>query len=143
MKHWDKLVSGGLAVLCSIANHFLGGWDLALKTLILFMALDYVLGILCGRKNEKLSSKRAFDGILKKVAILTVVAVGVSLDGIISGDGWLRSLVLFFYIGLEGISILENASVLGVPIPDKLRDALEQLKDGNKKEILKDGEELD
>ena len=138
---WDKIVSIVVAVAGSIANYFLGGWDLALKTLFIFMALDYVLGVLCGGKKKKLSSKIAFNGILKKVAILTVVTVAVSLDNVIHGQGLLRSLVLFFYIGLEGISILENATILGVSVPERLRDALDQLKEGNKKEIVEEGED--
>ena len=87
---------------------------MALKTLLLFMLLDYILGVLCGGKKKVLSSQVAFNGILKKVAILAVVAVGVSLDNVINGQGLLRGLVIFFYIGLEGISILENATILGV-----------------------------
>lgn len=132
---WDKILSIVIAVIGSIVNYLLGGWDLALKTLLVFMALDYVLGVLCGGKKKKLSSQVAFNGILKKVAILAVVAVAVSLDNVINGQGLLRGLVLFFYIGLEGISILENATILGVPVPERLNDALEQLKEGNKKEI--------
>ena len=137
---WDKIVSIVVAVAGSIANYFLGGWDLALKTLFIFMALDYVLGVLCGGKKKKLSSKIAFNGILKKVAILAVITVGVSLDNIIHGQGLLRGLVLFFYIGLEGISIIENATLLGVPVPERLRDALEQLKECNKKELKESDE---
>lgn len=132
---WDKIVSIVVAVAGSIANYFLGGWDVALKTLFIFMALDYVLGVLCGGKKKKLSSEIAFNGILKKVAILAVVVVGSSLDNIVSGQGLLRGLVIFFYIGLEGISILENTAFLGVPVPGKLKEALDQLKEGNKKEI--------
>ena len=135
---WDKILSSIVAVLGSIANYFLGGWDLALKTIILFMALDYVLGIMCGGKNKRLSSEVAFNGIFKKVAILIVIAVGSSLDEMVNAEGLLRGLVIFFYIGLEGISILENATLLGVPVPDKLKAALEQLKEGNKKEMVSD-----
>ncbi len=74
-----------------------------------------------GFLKKELSSKIAFKGILKKMAMLITIAVGVSLDLIINADGFLRGLVLFFYIGLVGISILENSATIGVPIPDKLR----------------------
>lgn len=137
---WDKILSMVIAVIGSLVNYLLGGWDLALKTLLVFMALDYILGILCGGKKKRLSSEVAFHGILKKVAILAVITVGVSLDNIIHGQGLLRGLVLFFYIGLEGISIIENATLLGVPVPERLRDALEQLKEGNKKELKESDE---
>lgn len=135
---WDKIVSMLIALMGSIVNYLLGGWDLALKTMITFMALDYILGVLCGGRKKKLSSQIAFNGILKKVAILAVIAVGVSLDNIVNAQGLLRDLVLFFYIGLEGISILENATLLGVPVPDRLKEALEQLKEGNKKEFIEE-----
>ncbi len=135
---WDKAFSGAIAVFGSMVNYLWGGWDMALRTLILFMALDYVLGVICGFLGKKLSSDVAFKGILKKVAILVIITVAVSLDNVANTNGVIRSLVLFFYIGLEGISILENASMLGVPIPEKLKEALEQLKEGNKKEIIKE-----
>lgn len=131
----DKVLSSIIAISGSLANYLWGGWDMALRTLLLFMALDYILGVICGVRDKKLSSDTAFKGIFKKVTILIVVAVGVSIDGVTNADGLIRSLVLFFYIALEGISILENAGRMGVPIPEKLKDALVQLKDGNKKEM--------
>ena len=132
---WDKAFSSIMAVCGGIANYLWGGWDMALRTLLLFMLLDYVLGVICGINDDKLSSQTAFKGILKKVTILIVITVAVSLDTAINAEGLVRGLVLFFYIGLEGISILENAARMGVPIPDRLKDALIQLKEGNKKEV--------
>ena len=132
---WDKVVSVSIAVCGSLANYLWGGWDMALRTLFLFMILDYVLGVICGFKEKKLSSEIAFRGILKKITILIVVAVAVHLDNAFNTQGTIRSMAIFFYAGLEGISILENAGRMGVPIPDKLKDALIQLKEGNKKEV--------
>ena len=125
----NKTVTCAVAVLGSCANYLWGGWDVALKTLLLFMAFDYVLGVMCGIKNKMLSSEIAFRGILKKVTMLVVLAVGVNLDCAIGTDGLIRGLVCFYYVGSEGISILENASEIGVPIPEGLRDKLLQLKD--------------
>ena len=130
---WDKIASTILGLFGGVANYLWGGWDMALKTLILFMLLDYILGMLCGYRNKKLSSETAFKGIFKKIAILIVISVSVSMDNITNSQGLIRGLVIFFYAGLEGISILENASCMGVPVPDKLRDSLIQLKEGNKK----------
>lgn len=141
LNKFETMTSVVVAFGGTIVNYFLGGWDLALKTMILFMALDYILGVICGGKKKTLSSQIAFNGILKKVAILFVIAVGVALDNVVGAQGILRSLVLFFYIGLEGISILENAASLGVPIPEKLKDSLSQLKEGNKKAIIEDMEQ--
>lgn len=126
----NKIVSATVAIVGSCANYLWGGWDVALKTLLLFMLLDYILGVMCGTKNKKLSSGIAFRGIFKKVTILVILAVAVNLDCVTNADGLIRGLVCFYYIGLEGISILENAAEIGVPIPDKLKDTLIQLKDG-------------
>lgn len=132
---WDKIISGIVAVFGGLVNYLWGGWDMALRTLLLFMVLDYILGVICGFMEKELSSEVAFKGIFKKITILIVVAVAVSIDSTINAQGLIRGLVLFFYIALEGISILENAGRMGVPIPDKLKDALIQLKEGNKKEV--------
>lgn len=132
---WDKITSSIIAVCGGLANYIWGGWDMALRTLLLFMVLDYVLGVICGFKEQKLSSGTAFKGILKKVTILMVIAVGVAIDGAVNTEGIIRSMVIFFYAGLEGISILENAGRMGVPIPEQLKNALIQLKEGNKKEV--------
>lgn len=132
---WDKVTSSIIAICGGIANYLWGGWDMALRTLLLFMVLDYVLGVICGYKEQKLSSEVAFKGIFKKITILIVVAVGVAIDNAVNTQGLIRSMVIFFYAGLEGISILENAGRMGVPIPEKLKEALVQLKEGNKKEV--------
>ncbi len=126
----NRIISAIVAIFGSAANYLWGGWDMALRTLLIFMALDYILGVTCGIKNKKLSSEVAFRGIFKKITILVVLAVAVSMDGITNADGFVRGLVCFYYIGLEGISILENAAEIGVLIPEKLKDILIQLKDG-------------
>lgn len=132
---WDKTVSSVIAIFGGLVNYLWGGWDMALRTLLLFMALDYVLGVICGYKEKKLSSEVAFKGILKKITILIIIAVAVALDNNANTQELIRSMAIFFYVGLEGISILENAGRMGVPIPEKLKDALIQLKEGNKKEV--------
>lgn len=134
----DRVFSTVVAIFGSAVNYLWGGWDMALRTLLLFMLLDYILGVICGIKDKKLSSDIAFKGIFKKITILIVVAVAVSLDNMTNAQGLIRGLVIFFYMGLEGISILENAARMGVPIPEKLKDVLVQLKEGNKKEMNKE-----
>lgn len=131
----DKIVSGIIAVFGSIVNYLLGGWDMALRALFLFMIADYVLGVICGIKEKRLSSEIAFVGGLKKITILVVIAVGANIDNLLNTQGTIRSMAIYFYIALEGISILENTGRMGVPIPDKLRNILVQLKEGNKKEV--------
>lgn len=132
---WDRLTSAGIAGIGTLINYFYGGWDIALQTLLLLMALDYVTGIICAAKDHTVSSSVGFKGLTKKILILIIVAVSVSVDKITGLNGLARSLVIFFYAGMEGISILENASRAGVPVPEKLKDMLVQLKEGNKKEV--------
>lgn len=130
---WDRIVASFVAIFGTVANYLWGGTDVALKTLLLFMFFDYLTGLICATKSKCLSSVIGFNGILKKVMILIVVAVAVHLDVIIGTNGLTRSLVIFFYLSMEGISILENAARMDVGIPDQLKDKLLQLKDGGKK----------
>lgn len=135
---WDRAVSLGVAGFGTMANYLWGGVDVALKTLLLFMLFDYITGLICATKDKCLSSMIGFNGILKKVMILIVVAVAFNLDNIINTNGLVRSLVIFFYVSMEGISILENAARMNVGVPEELKDKLLQLKDGGKKEVKED-----
>lgn len=112
----------------------LGGYDGFLYALIAFVVLDYLLGVMCGIVEKHLSSDVGARGIFKKVVIFSLVGIAHIIDQNIIGDGGvLRTAVIFFYLSNEGISIIENATRLGLPIPEKLRDVLEQLKDGGDK----------
>jgi len=118
---------------------FFGTWDLALQILITLMALDYATGWMRGYLNKELSSNVGLKGIARKGVIFVVLIVAVSLDRLLNVDKWIfRTLVCYFYIANEGLSILENCGSLGLPIPQKMKEALLQLKEGNKKEIRKD-----
>ena len=96
-------------------------------TLLLFMCADYISGILCGISNKELSSEVGFKGIAKKIMILLLVGA-TNLLGQATGIEGLRYIVISFYLANEGISIIENASILGLPVPQKIKDVLEQLK---------------
>ncbi|APH23135.1 phage holin family protein [Clostridium botulinum] len=132
---WDRILSTVIAGAGACANYFFGGLDMALKTLLLLMLLDYISGLICAGRDKTLSSSAGFKGLTKKIIILIIVGVGVSVDNATSANGIVRSMVIFFYASMEGISILENATRAGVPIPEQLKDMLIQLKEGNKKEI--------
>lgn len=113
-----------------------GAWDIALIVLITFMTLDYATGVLRGIVNKELSSDVGLKGIARKAVIFIVLIVAVMLDRLLNTGTWVfRSLICYFYIANEGISLLENCAQLGVPIPEKLKDMLVQLKEGNKKEV--------
>lgn len=111
-------------------GYFLGGWDGALYALIAFITIDYITGVMCAISDKRLSSEVGFKGICRKVIILCLVGVGSILDRYVIGTGSvLRTAVIFYYLSNEGISILENASRLGLPVPEKLKNVLEQLRE--------------
>ena len=114
---------------------FLGGCDGLLIALLAFVAIDYVTGVMCAIVDKKLSSAVGFKGIFKKILIFALVGVGHILDTMVIGTGSvLRTAVIFFYLSNEGISLIENAGYLGLPIPAKLKAVLEQLHDRAEKE---------
>ena len=107
----------------------LGGWDGFLYALVVFVVTDYLTGLMAAAVEKKLSSEIGFKGIFRKVLIFMLVGIGHMLDTRVIGDGSvLRTAVIFFYISNEGISIIENAGRIGLPIPQKLKAVLEQLK---------------
>ena len=114
---------------------FLGGNDGFLYALIAFIVVDYLTGIMCGILNKKLSSDVGARGIFKKVLIFILVGVAHIIDSQIIGDGSaVRTAVIFFYISNEGISIIENASEIGLPVPEKLKEVLAQLSHDEKED---------
>lgn len=109
---------------------FLGGIDGFLYALIAFTVIDYITGVMCAITDKKLSSSVGFKGICRKVLIFTLVGIGNIVDVYVLGQGGvLRTAVIFFYLSNEGVSVLENSAHLGLPIPEKLKEVLEQLHD--------------
>ena len=118
---------------------FLGGCDGLLYALLAFVVIDYITGIMCAVVDKKLSSNVGFRGIFRKVLIFVMVGIGNLIDTQLIGSGEaLRTAVIFFYISNEGVSLLENAAHIGLPIPDKMKDVLAQL---HGREDKKDGEQ--
>ena len=114
---------------------FLGGCDGLLYALIAFCIIDYLSGVACAISDHNLSSQIGFKGIFKKVLIFLLVGIGHILDTQVIGSGSvLRTAVTFFYLSNEGVSLIENAAHLGLPIPEKLKSVLEQLHDRAEKE---------
>lgn len=114
---------------------FLGGCDGLLYALIAFVTIDYITGVMCAIVDHSLSSEVGFKGIARKVLIFLLVGIGHILDTQVIGSGSvLRTAVIFFYISNEGVSLVENAAHLGLPIPEKLKDVLEQLHDRAEKD---------
>ena len=123
-----KLIVSGIG---TILTWLFGSWDTALGILILFMVLDYITGLIKGYVTKELSSDIGLHGLARKSVILIVLIVAVALDRLLENGNWLfRTLVAYFYIANEGLSILENCGALGLPVPQKILDALAQLKEG-------------
>ena len=130
MKEIWNWVQMGIAAVGGWLGYFLGGWDGFLYALVAFVVIDYITGVLCAILDGKLSSDVGFRGISKKVLIFSLVAIGHVIDQNIIGEGAvIRTAVIFFYLSNEGVSILENTAHIGLPVPQKLKDILEQLHD--------------
>ena len=126
---WTK-IQIAITAIGGWAGYFVGGMDGLLIALIVLMSLDYISGVMCAIIDKKLSSAVGFKGICKKVFILMLVGVAHIIDLHVVGTGSaLRGAVICFYMSNEGLSLLENAAHIGLPIPDKLRDILTQLHD--------------
>lgn len=124
---WAK-AQMAIAIIGGWLGYFLGGMDGLLITLVAFMTLDYITGIMCAIIDKKLSSAVGFKGIFKKTLILILVGVANIVDVHFVGAGSaLRSAVVCFYLSNEGLSLLENAARIGLPVPDKLKEVLAQL----------------
>ena len=137
---WTK-VQIAVTALGGWLGYFLGGMDGLMIALIVLMTLDYVSGVMCAIIDKKLSSAVGFKGICKKVFILMLVGVAHIIDLHVVGTGSaLRGAVICFYMSNEGLSLLENAAHVGLPIPDKLRDILSQLHDKERTTDQGDGE---
>lgn len=116
-------------------GYLLGGWDGFMYALVTFVVIDYITGLMCAILDRKLSSEVGFRGIFKKVLIFSLVAIGHIVDRSVIGDGSvIRTAVIFFYLSNEGLSILENVVHIGLPVPKKLKDVLEQLRNKSETE---------
>lgn len=130
MKEFWTSIQIAFAAVGGWLGWFLGGCDGLLYALIAFAVVDYVTGVMCAIVDKKLSSPVGFKGIFRKVLIFVMVGIAHILDTQIIGNGSvLRTAVIFFYISNEGVSLLENASHLGLPVPEPIKTVLKQLHD--------------
>lgn len=128
MKEFWNTVQAIFTALGGWLGYYLGGIDGLLIALIVFVVTDYITGLMCAAIDKKLSSSVGFKGIFRKVLIFILVGIANILDIQIIGTGnILRTAVIFFYLSNEGVSLLENSAHLGLPIPKKLKEILEQL----------------
>ena len=135
MKEFWNLIQFVFTAVGGWLGYFIGGCDGLLIALVVFVAVDYVTGVMCAISDKKLSSEVGFKGICRKVLIFLLVGIANILDVQVIGTGSvLRTAVIFFYLSNEGVSLLENAAHLGLPVPEKMKDILEQLHDRVEKE---------
>ena len=135
MKEFWNTIQMVIAGIGGWLGYFLGGCDGLLFALMAFVVIDYITGVMCAINDRKLSSEVGFRGICRKVLIFLLVGIGHIVDAQVIGTGSvLRTAVIFFYLSNEGVSLIENAAQLGLPVPDKLKAVLEQLHDRSEKE---------
>lgn len=125
MKHFINDIA---SVILTAFIYLVGGFDIAIQSLLIVMVVDYLTGIASAIYNKELSSKIGFKGILKKFSYLCVVALSVVIDNLTGQSGLIRTLVIYFFVANDGLSIIENMAEMGVKLPQKLIDALEQIK---------------
>jgi toxin secretion/phage lysis holin len=127
----DKIVSAIFANVATVFIFLFGGVDVALQCLLIAIIIDYISGLIKAYITKTLSSSIGFRGILKKVGVLLIVMLAVLVDRVTVNNGGIRSLVIYYFVANEGLSILENLAVAGLPIPKKLKEALKVLKKEN------------
>ena len=130
MKEFWNTIQLAFAAVGGWLGYFLGGCDGLIYALIAFVVIDYITGVMCAISDKTLSSEVGFKGICRKVLIFLLVGIGNIIDAQVLGSpGVLRTAVIFFYLSNEGVSLLENAAHLGLPVPDAIKTVLEQLHD--------------
>ena len=130
MKEFWNTIQLVFAAVGGWLGYFLGGCDGLLYALIAFVAIDYITGVMCAISDKTLSSEVGFKGICRKMLIFLLVGIGNIIDvQVLGSPGVLRTAVIFFYLSNEGVSLLENAAHLGLPVPDDIKTVLEQLHD--------------
>lgn len=116
------------SVALTIGIYLFGGFDVALQSLLIVMIIDYISGIASAFYNKELSSKVGLKGIIKKFSYLLIIALSVIIDNLLGQSGIVRTVVIYFFVANDGLSILENIAELDVKLPQKLVDSLEQIK---------------
>ena len=125
MKHF---INDVISVIFTTFVYLIGGFDIAIQSLLIVMVVDYLTGIAAAIYNKELSSKIGFKGILKKFSYLCVIALSVVIDNLTGQSGLIRTLVIYFFVANDGLSIVENMAEMNIKLPKKLIDALDQIK---------------
>ena len=130
----QAIIKSAVSVLATTFIYLFGGWDIALQSLLIVIILDYLTGISKAYVSKKLNSNKGLKGIVKKLAMLCIVAVAVIVDRITGFTGMVRTLIIYYLVANESLSIIENLSEMNIIVPSFLRDKLEQIRYNNSKE---------
>lgn len=123
-----NLISDIASVILTTIVYILGGWDVALMSIVIVVIIDYITGVASAFYNKKVSSRQGLKGIIKKFCYFLIVALAVVIDNLMGQSGVIRTLVIYFFVANDGISIIENMAEMDVKLPKKLIDALDDLK---------------
>ncbi|KXY06429.1 phage holin family protein [Bacillus sp. FSL K6-0067] len=137
MDRIDVLIKSFIFTFGGFCGYFLGGWDTTLRVLLIMAAIDYITGVIAAGYNGELKSKVGFKGIAKKVVLFLLVGAATQADLAIGTNSAIREATIFFFIGNELLSLLENAGRMGIPLPQALTNAVEVLGSKQKQEIKK------
>ncbi|MGA5663703.1 phage holin family protein [Bacillus bombysepticus] len=137
MDRIDVLIKSFVFTFGGFCGYFLGGWDTTLKVLVIMAAIDYITGVIAAGFNGKLKSKVGFKGIAKKVVLFILVGAAAQLDTVLGSNNAIREATIFFFMGNELLSLLENAGRMGIPLPQALTNAVEILGGKQKQEESK------
>ncbi|WP_432420101.1 phage holin family protein [Neobacillus sedimentimangrovi] len=128
MMNWEAIYKVSVTGTGAVVGYLFGGWSVLLQILLALVIIDYVTGLLASGVEGKLSSKIGFKGIAKKIMVFCLVAVGHLIDKAIGDGSMIQNAIIFFYLGNELLSILENAGRTGLPVPDQIKNAINVLK---------------
>lgn len=121
-------ISDIVSVILTTIVYILGGWDVALISMVIVVIIDYITGVASAFYNKKLSSKQGLKGIIKKFCYFLIVALAVVIDNLLGQSGIIRTLVIYFFVANDGLSVIENMAEMDIKLPRKLIDALEELR---------------
>lgn len=123
-----NFISDVISVILTTIVYVLGGWDVALISMVIVVIIDYITGVASAFYNKKLSSKQGLKGIIKKFCYFLIVALAVVIDNLLGQSGIIRTLVIYFFVANDGLSVIENMAEMDIKLPKKLIDALEELR---------------
>ena len=123
-----NFISDVISVILTTIIYVLGGWDVALISMVIVVIIDYITGVASAFYNKKLSSKQGLKGIIKKFCYFLIVALAVVIDNLLGQSGIIRTLVIYFFVANDGLSVIENMAEMDIKLPKKLIDALEELR---------------